>query len=161
MIHAQRSKHDMFKQFVTDASNATHAAAVDTLGYNYARITVYTDPTVATNTSAKWTSLQLGHSTTTDATNATAITGPFIGTTNGTATTSQFVLPQHNDTVNESSIRFYVDCRTLERYLIVEAQATQLSTVTSNSSWFEAELWRGEGMPDNDADRGVDKSTFG
>lgn len=156
-VQAQRSKHDMFKVPTISASNATHFNAVDTLGFHYAVIDAYQGPSDATNTSAKWTSLQLMHSTSTDVSNATAITGPFIGTTEATATTSQFVLPEHNDTDNESVVRFYVDLRPLERFLGLQGQQDN----SSNRSWFEAELWRAEDMPDSDSDRGVDKSTFG
>lgn len=162
MIQAQRSKRDLFKQVSVESTAVTHAAALDKTGFNYVAIDVLTAPTAATNTSAKWASLRLGHSTTTHPTNATAVTGPFVGTTEATATTSQFVLPQHNDTSEESCIRFYVDARFLERYLIVQGLAApNASTVTSNSYWFTAELWRGSGLPDTDTKRGVDKSTFG
>lgn len=157
MIQAQRSKRDMFKVPTVSSSAATHFNAVDRLGFDYAVVDAVQAPAAATNTSAKWTSLQLTHGTTTDVSNHTAVTGPFVGTTNATATTSQFVLPEHNDTDDESCVRFYVDTRHLERYLGLQGQQDN----SSNSSWFQAELWRGDGMPDTDAERGVDKSTFG
>jgi len=156
-VHAQRSKVVVFKQPATIASNATSQASADTLGYDYAVVDVMQDPSAATNTSAKFTSMVLTHGTTTDASNHTAVTGKYTGTTNTTATTSQFVLPQHNDTDDASIVRLGVDCRTLERYLRIEAQHPN----TVNLTWSHCELSRGEGMPNTDAKRGVDVSSYG
>jgi hypothetical protein len=155
-VHAQRSKKVVFKQPATVASNATHGANIDRLGFDYAVVDYMQNPTAATNTSAKWTSLQLMHGTTTDPSNHTAVSGKAVGTTNATATTSQFVLPQHNDTDDASTVRFYVDCRPLERYLRIQGQHPN----TANLAWGAAELWRGDGMPDSDTERGVAVSTF-
>ena len=155
-VHAQRSKRDMFRTPATAATTTTYVT-VDTLGFDYAVIDAVSGPTQATNTSAKWTSIQLNHGTTTDVSNSTAVTGPFVGTTNATATTSQFVLPEHNDTSNESCTRFFVDLRHLERYVGLQAQPDNVS----DSWWYTAELWRGDGMGDTAAKRGVAAYTEG
>jgi len=156
-VQAQRTKVVVFKQPATIASNATSQASVDTLGYDYAIVDVMQDPTAATNTSAKFTSMVLTHGTTTDASNHTAVTGKYTGTTNTTATTSQFVLPQHNDDAEASIVRLGVACHTLERYLRIQAQHPN----TVNLTWSHCELSRGDGMADTNAKRGVDSSSYG
>ena len=161
-IQAQRSVSGAtFKTPATAASDATAYFSVDTFvdGHraDYAVVNAIQGPANATNTSSKWTSIQLMHGTTTDVSNATAITGPFIGTTNATATTSQFVLPEHNDTAEDSVVRFYVDIRNLERYLGIQSQSDNVS----NNSWFQAEFWRGDGMGDSATTRGVAAYTEG
>ncbi len=158
MIQEQRSKRVPFKSGdVLTSSAATAYTAVDTLGFDRAVVDVIQGPSAATNTSAKWTSLQLNHGTTTDVSNSTAITGPFIGTTNATATTSQFILPEHNDTDTESSVRFYVDLTPLERFLGIQGQQDS----SANGSYFTLELWRGDGVGETAAKRGVDAFTHG
>lgn len=161
-IQAQRSTRGAtFKSPVASSSGATHFASVDTfvggVRADYAVVDVLQGPAAATDTSSKWTSLQLMHGTTTDVSNATAVTGPFVGTTEATATTSQFVLPEHNDTDEESCVRFYVDIRNLERFLGIQGQQDN----TSNLSWFQVEFWRGDGMGETAAKRGVAAFTEG
>lgn len=158
-VQAQRSKRLQIKPVDTLTSSAAtqYTSALTHIGFDYAVIDVVTGPAAATNTSAKWTSLQLNHGTTTDVSNSTAVPGPFIGTTNATATTSQFVLPEHNDTANESTVRFYVDLRHLEPFLGIQGQQDN----SSSGSTFVCELWRGEGMGDTASERGVEAMTEG
>lgn len=162
-IQAQRSVRGatFHTPATTTHSAATFFSSVDTFvegkRADYAVIDVLQGPSDQTNTSAKWTSLQLMHGTTTDVSNATAVTGPFVGTTEATATTSQFVLPEHNDTAEESCIRFYVNTRNLERYLGVQGKMDN----SSNLTWFQVEFWRGDGMGDSATTRGVAAYTEG
>ena len=124
---------------------------------DYAVIDIVQGPAAATDTSSKWTTLALLHGTTTDVSNATAVAGKYTGTTEATATTSQFVLPEHNDTAENSVVRFYVDIRNLERYLGVQGQADN----SSNANYAQAEFWRGDGMGDSATTRNVAAYTEG
>ena len=156
-VQAQRSVNGdtLLSPILTTRSAATFYDSVDTFvdGHraDYAVIDIVQGPAAATNTSAKWTSLALLHGTTTDVSNATAISGKYTGTTEATATTSQFVLPEHNDTSADSRIRLYVDCRNLERYIGVQGKADN----SSNANYATAEFWRGDGMGNSAASRGV------
>ncbi len=115
MIQAQQTKVVCFQALGVVSTSATSATTVDTLGFDYVRIDVLHNVASATNASAKWTALKLMHGTTTDATNHTNIVGA-VGTTEATATSSQFVLGVHNDTSVGGVTSFFVDLRTKERY---------------------------------------------
>lgn len=133
------------------ATDATSATTVDVLGYKRAQVEIFTSPATATNSSAKWTSLVLQHGITTDVTNFTAITGA-TGTTEATATATQFVLPVHNDATEAGIIRFNVDLVDKARHLRVVKQATASHHTTANS----VNLFRSGTSPDSAADAGVD-----
>jgi len=132
------------------ATNATSAVTADTLGYDYAMVDVVHSPATATNSSAKWTALQLEHGTTTDATNHTTISGA-VGTTNSTTAATQFVLPVHNDTSVGGIVRFFVNLAGKERYLRIEKHATDSHDTTCDT----VHLFRGDAVPDTASLRGV------
>ncbi len=137
------------------ATNATSSACVDTQGYEHARVLVMHEKAAATNSSAKWTSLQLGHATTTHISNATAINGA-TGTTNATAASTEFVLPAHNDANLPCVIAFEVPLANKERYLHVKAQASNTYETVS----YVAILSRGKTSPNTDAESGAAKVVY-
>ena len=121
MIHTQNQKTVIFNGPGTEATNATNAASIDTIGYKHCRIEVALPPATATNSSATWTSLVLQHGTTTDPTNCTAIA------TGGT----DFTIPAFNDTAVAGIVGFDVDLSSRQRILRVVAQCpASHSTVT-------------------------------
>jgi len=128
-------------------TNATTNHYVDTKGFAKATILAIHHAAAATDSSAKWTSMVLGHSPTTDITNVTAIDGA-TGTTNATATSAQFVIPAHNLTAVPCIVEFHVDLTKKERYLhlLVQASAAAYSTAS-----FVAILHRAESTPTTDA----------
>ena len=155
MIQAQNIRSVVFQGPLSVATNATSATTVDTLGYDYAMVDVIHGPATATNSSAKWTALQLEHGTTTDASNHTTIDGG-VGTTNSTTAATQFVLPVHNDTSVGGMVRFFVDCSQYERYLRVELQATDSHDTVCQI----AHLFRAKDVPDSTTDRGINAQVF-
>ena len=138
------------------STSATSATTQDCLGFS--RVIVDAIHNVASNTSAsaKWTSLVLQHGSTTDVSNFTAIAN-MTGTTEATATTAQFVLGEHNDTVVASITRFFVDLTGKERFLRVLRQAS--ASYHSTATTFQ--LFRGGSSPDSDSERGVVSSVAG
>lgn len=136
MIHGQRHKFINFAASGAIATDATSAVTVDTAGEDYCRIDAVISPATATNSSTKWTSLKLMHGTTTDVSNCTNIVGA-VGTTNATATSSQFVLGVHNDTTIGGVTSFFVDLTNKEDILRLEVQATDShDTVHYNITYF-------------------------
>lgn len=154
MIPSQDVKVVAF-ELGTIATNATSSASVDTRGYEHARVLVLHNKAAATNSSAKWTSLQLGQATTTHISNATAISGA-TGTTNATASSTEFVLPAHNDNANPCVIAFEVPLANKERYLHVKAQAAK----DYNTVSYVAILSRGKTSPNTDAESGAAKVVY-
>jgi hypothetical protein len=146
----QKNKVICFQALGVVATNATSATTVDTSGWEYARIDVLHNVASATNASAKWTALKLQHGTTTDATNHTNIVGA-VGTTNSTATSSQFVLGVHNDTAVGGVTSFFVNCAKYEKILRIEKQAAASYHSTANI----ITLSRGASMPDTAAELGA------
>jgi hypothetical protein len=137
MIHAQDTR-----QLIMDNSGTT--------------IRVSKNPAAATNSSAKWTSLQLEEGTTTDATNHTAING-FIGTTNATASATQFVLPGDNTTTYDEIILFHVNLADKERFLMLNRQAaTGYNTIAT-----QVTLSRGKESPNTTTEMGVNAVVIG
>jgi len=132
------------------STSATSATTIDTIGFNRAIVDVCMSPATATNSSAKWTALKIQHGTTTDPTNHTNVTGG-VGTTEATATSSQFVLSVHNDAVNCGITRFFVNLDGKARFLRIEKRATPSHQTSSNS----VQLFRGGSSPDSAADAGV------
>ncbi len=138
-------------QLGTIATDATSFTTVDTLGRGqFAIVDVVQIAAAATNSSAQWTSLILTHGTTTDVSTHTAITN-LTGTTETTATSTQFVLPVNNDTAVNQISRFYVDLRNKERYLGVRKQADSGHQTTANSASF----YRRPVSPATDTERNV------
>ncbi|MCH8851204.1 MAG: hypothetical protein IID41_00965 [Planctomycetes bacterium] len=148
----QNSKVVVFQQ-ATVATGATSATTIDTRGERYCSIYVTHQAATAVNSSAKWTALKLSHGTTTHVSNHTDVTGA-VGTTEATATSSQFVLPVHNDTTDSSVVLFNVDLGKLERILRIEKQATASHSNTSNVIVFHNKPI----SPSSDSDRGANKS---
>ncbi|MCH8878466.1 MAG: hypothetical protein IID34_01120 [Planctomycetes bacterium] len=107
----------------------------------------------ATNGSsnAKWTSLVIQHGLTTDVSNFTAVSGA-TGTTEATATSSQFVLPVHNDVAESGVIRFDINMVGKARHLRVVKRAPPSHHTSSNT----VTLFRGNSSPDSAADAGLD-----
>lgn len=106
------------------STSATSAVTIDTSGKGaFAIVDVCHSKATSTSSAAKWTSLKIQHGKTTDPSNHTNLTKG-VGTTESTATVSQFVLGAHNNTVNMSITRFFVDLRGLEKILRIEHQAT-------------------------------------
>lgn len=109
------------------ATNATSSISFDTWvdgeKADRARLQFCLPVAQATNSSAKFTSLIVGHATTTDISNATTLGTRGTGTTNTTASTSQFVLPPHNDTSNKANLLLDVDLTGTQRYLHCTWQA--------------------------------------
>jgi hypothetical protein len=114
----------------THATNATAFVCFDTIGFDYAEVIVEEAPAAATNSSNQCSAMVLQHGTTTDPTNATAVTGASTGTS-GTGTTSQFTMPIGNNTTFGMVTRFFVDLGALERYIAVD-----LTPGNSNSRTF-------------------------
>lgn len=149
----QQNKVVCFQALGVVATDATSATTVDTLGFDYARIDVVINVASATNASAKWTACKLMHGTTTHVSNHTNVVGA-VGTTNATATSSQFVLGVHNDTAIGGVTSFFVDCRKYERILRIEKQAAASYHSTANM----ITLSRAHNMPDTAAELGVSAS---
>lgn len=155
MIYGQATKVVAMGDVVAVSTSATSAETVDTIGFDYAVVDVIMEAATGSTSSAKWTALKLQDATTTDATNATDISGA-VGTTNATATATQFVLPVNNDTSNGFVVRFCVDLRDKERFLRVERQAPASHPV----SVAVCTLSRGEVSPTNAATMGAGSVVF-
>lgn len=152
MLYEQNQKV-VCTQLQTIATNATSAVTVDTTGWDYCIYDVYHNPSTASNSSAKWTSLVLQEATTTDTTNATAIDG-CTGTTNATATSAQFVLPVHNDTSIGSVVRFFVPLHNKAKIIRCQKQAA----ASHHHTCEVIHLMRGRTGADTDTERGVNVS---
>jgi hypothetical protein len=126
------------------------------LGWDYAAVDVVINAAATTSASAKWLSLEVGESADTNISNATAISG-CTGTTNSTASATQFVLPVHNDAVYGGVVRFYLDLRTKERYIHVTKKAPDASHLTTFNY---ATLSRGRTAPDTTTEAGVQAYVF-
>ncbi len=155
MIHGQATKVVGMGDVAAVSTAATSATTVDCIGFDYAVVDVLTEAATATNSSNKWLALKLQHATTTDATNATDISGA-VGTTNSTAAATEFVLQVENDASNAAVVRFCVDLRDKERFLRVEKMAGASHVVTVNV----CTLSRGEITPTNAATMGVNSVVF-
>ena len=155
MIHGQVTKVVAMGDVAVVSTAATSAETVDCVGFDYAVVDVVMEAATNTESSAKWTALKLQHATTTDATNATDISGA-VGTTNATATATQFVLPVFNDPNNGGVVRFCVDLRDKERFLRVERHAPASHPV----GVAVCTLSRGEKSPTNAATMGAGSVVF-
>lgn len=124
MIHSQNVKRVVLASpGTTVATNATGAYILDTINGNadaaVADIEVYAPNFVSTNAS-KQAVLALQESDDTVATNFASISGA-VGTTNSTASTTEFVIPTGaTDTNSEGAcVAFNVDLTKRKRYLRV------------------------------------------
>lgn len=143
-------------QLGTIATNATSFTTVDTLGRGrFCTVDVIMSPATATNSSAKWTNLVISHGTTTDVTNHTALS-TLTGTTNATASDSQFVIAAANLTAVRQVTRFYLDLGGMERYIGVKKQANASHHTTANTATF----FRRKVAPVTDSERNVGKSVI-
>lgn len=124
------------------ATNATGSSYFDTWQNgepcDYAEVCLSLPAAQATNSSATYTSLVLGHAATTDISNATAFATRGTGTTNSTATTAQFVLERTNDTANRSIQRVGIHLAAAQRYIHITHQAA----TNYNTSVFTCTLSR-------------------
>ncbi len=129
MNYSQNDKVVVFKVPGTVSTTATSVSNIDTLGFD--QVTIDVCNVAATNTSSvdKLTSLTLSHGTTTDVTNQTTISG-LQGTTEATATSTQFVLTNAQNTTFGSVTRLFVNMAGKERILqlLVEAPASHSTT---------------------------------
>ena len=135
MIHAQNTKFVLLDDAATGiASNATSSSTyvVDTRGYDFASVYIQKLAATDTNVSAKWITLQVLEGSTTDLTNCTAVNGT-IGTTNATATATQFVLPGDNTTADDEVITLHIDWKTKNRYLAL--QRTGAACHNTTTAW--------------------------
>ena len=137
------------------ATNATAATTIDTWDANgrpFEHCTLYLEHAAATATdsSAKWTGARVLEGATTSISSATAISG-LTGTTNSTATSTQFVLPAHNDTTNACIIRIDMPLLTRGRYLFVETTSSADTVATRK----RAVLTRGQETPDSATELGA------
>ena len=140
----QKNKVVVFQALGVVATDATSATTIDTSGFEYARIDVIHNVASATNASAKWTKLKLQHGKTTHPTNHTNIVGA-VGTTEATATSSEFVLGVHNNTSNGGVTSFFINCAKYEKILRIEKQASASYHSTANI----ITLSRAAAMPDS------------
>lgn len=152
MIHADNTKTVVSLLETGVVTNATTNTTIDTQGYEYADIVVAVEPADATNSDYKLTSLVFYDAPTTDVSNQTAIDG-LTGTTNSTATSSQFVLPTNNDTSTPQTIRALIDLTDKERYIHVTLQG---SSTAMNTVAVMANLSRAKEAPTTAANKGVD-----
>ena len=148
----------------TQATNATGRLIIDTkpalsasgqVAANYLQAIVNHNAATATNSSAKFTILAIQESS--DGTNNWTDISGFVGTTNSTATSSQFVLPAHNDTSNAQSILFGLDLRGHQRYIGVYLQPSA-SYNTLNATVM---LYRVDQSPDTNTERNVGAAVIG
>lgn len=146
----QQTKVINFAQHAVVATNSVSATYVDVSGFDYARLDVVHNKASSTNASAKWTTLRLTHGKTTDATNHSSVVGA-VGTTEATATSSQFVLGVHNNTSVGGVTSFFIDCTKYEKILSIEKTASASYHSTSNS----ITLSRAASMPDSASEMGA------
>lgn len=155
MIASQNNRTVVLLGPGTLPTNATATARVDTLGYDYATVTVLQGPATATNSSARWASLFFSHGDSTSSTAATNIAS-LVGSTT-TAATSGFVIAANNNTSTGIAQRFGIDLRGKGRYLFFSGQPH----ATNNNVAVVCELSRAEVSPSTDAQRGVGVSALG
>lgn len=108
MVLGQLSKSIAVQAIATVDSAATASAGpFDISGYEQVVFRAIHAAAVATNSSAKWVVLEVALGDTTTYSEATAVSG-LSGTTNTTASTSQFILGAHNSTSYASVTRLSV-----------------------------------------------------
>jgi len=152
MILGQMSKAFSSNSQATVATNATASVGpFDIRGFGVVIASAIANPAVATNSSAKWAALDIRLGDTTSYTNATAVNG-LVGTTNATASTSQFVLGVHNDTSFAGITRASIaDNR--HAYLFITYQTA--GATNYNSPAFFVNAWHGPQTPDTATEAGL------
>lgn len=139
----------------TAATNATTTARCDTLGFRYALFEAVIPPAVATNSSAKFTSLSIYEADTTIYATTNAV---LLGTTNATAAAGSYVLPAWNDTSNPQIVRLGIDLRGRKRYLFALIDLPDVTNYTTFVySW---RLSRAEEEPNTTTEAGVSAWAF-
>ena len=135
----------------TVATNATASQRVDTLGYARARVTILLPAATATDSTNKLSALALnaGDSTTYAATND--ISG-YVGTTNSTATSGTFVIPNYTNTSTGGRYVLDLPMPPNGRYLFLRYQA---AASHSNVAAI-CQLYNGDQSPDTATEAGVD-----
>jgi len=121
MILGMMSKGIAALAQATVATNATASVGpFDMQGYDHVTIDAIHNPAAATDSSAKWAALSVLVGDTTTYSEATTVPG-LSGTTNATASTSQFVLGVHNDTSFASITRMSI-AGLRHRYVFINRQ---------------------------------------
>lgn len=120
MILGNLAKSVVVAGEATVLTNATASyGPFDISGCGHVVIKAIHPPAVATNSSAKWQALAVYVGDTTNFTSATAVVG-LVGTTEATASTSQFFLGVHNDTSYASITRLSIGSNRA-KYAFVQA----------------------------------------
>lgn len=105
----------------TVATNATASVGpFDMQGFGHCTIDAIHNPAAATDSSAKWAALDVLVGDTTTFSEATVVPG-LSGTTNSTASASQFVLGVHNDTTYAAITRLAIT-GLRHRYVFIRRQ---------------------------------------
>lgn len=155
MIPVQALQTTVLSGPATAATNSDTTVRLDTLGGGHARFLIITPPATANNSSAKLAVLAITEGDTTVVTNAVAVAN-LTGTTNATATSSQFVLPVNNNTSNGNVVQIDIPLVGRRRYLFAAVRpAASHSTLT-----IIGELSRLAEAPDSDAERGTNLNRF-
>jgi hypothetical protein len=119
----------VFESPAAVATDATSAATVDTTGFDFAHILYVNVKATQTDSVTKFSTFTVSHGTTTHASHHTTISG-LQGTTNATASSTQFVLPNPNSATLGSLTQCWVNLRGKEKILrIVKQAAASHSTV--------------------------------
>jgi hypothetical protein len=144
MIQAQAEKAVAISppQLVNNAAVVT--TTVDTLGFNYAKITLFLGAT-----DIALTALKVQESDDSGMSGAADIAGTVVGTDNNTGGSAS-VLPSSTD--DNHFFSFYLDLRDRKRFLDLNATVGNGSTGAYLAAW--AELSRAEIIPTTAAGRG-------
>lgn len=149
MNHVAATK-SVSKAETSVASNATHSAEIDTLGFNHASIDVLFSPfTSASGPTTAATVLRVAHSDTAGSgqTNITGMVGGTSFTVGAGVTATSSVGYAH---------RFDIDLKGKKRYLTVYATPASTCGVVTT-----CRLSRGEAGPVNASDKGVNTQAVG
>lgn len=157
MILGMMSKGIAALAQATVATNATASVGpFDMQGFAHAVVQVIHPPAAATNSSAKWAALDVLVGDTTDFTNATVVPG-LSGTTNATASTSQFVLGVHNDTTY-AGLTLLAVSNLRHRYVFIRRQVP--GATNYNVPAFVVSGWHGLYDPSSAAEAGASAWAF-
>lgn len=155
---SQTLRTELIRAPGTVSTSATTTASVDTAvlgGASTLQLLIASPPATATNASARWSVLRLESSN--DLSTWSTVPG-CDGTTNATATSTQFVLPTWNNTAVGQTVRFEVPyCGVYGRYfrLVFQPPNTNYHTVAAI-----ALIGRTAFSPDTDAERGASVTVF-
>ena len=149
MISQQSFRTAVLAGPITAATNSATTVTLDTKGAGHAQFLVITPKNTATNSSAKLATLTITEGDTTVVTNAAAFAN-LTGTTNSTASSSQFVLPVGNDTSNGQVLQIDIPLAGRKRYLFCGATPPASHALLT----IVGQLSRLSEAPDSDAERG-------